>query len=221
MISIAENRKDDTMSIELKWLGHASFEICSGDTTIYIDPWKISESGHAADIVLVSHSHYDHYSAEDIAKVSKAETKLIASADVIKAHKDGQAIASGETIDLGDVKIIATAAYNPEKQFHPKSNNWVGFIVAIDSKRIYYAGDTELIEEMKDIENIDLALLPVGGTYTMDPQQAAQATKLIKPAIAIPYHWGDIVGSRKDAEDFMQSTETKVQIISPDESVKL
>ncbi|MCH7558115.1 MAG: MBL fold metallo-hydrolase [Planctomycetes bacterium] len=207
------------MGITIQWLGHASFKICHEDTVIYIDPWKLKESPHDATLVFVSHSHYDHYSPEDIAKVSGQDTKLIASADVVAKEKAGEAIMSGLTVELESVRVRGVAAYNPNKQFHPKANNWVGFIIEIGSKRIYYAGDTDLTEEMKALKDIDIALLPVGGTYTMNADEAAEAAKHIKPKQAIPYHWGDIVGRRSDAERFAELAECEVKILKAGESI--
>jgi L-ascorbate metabolism protein UlaG (beta-lactamase superfamily) len=216
-----ETRKEAAMAMTLKWLGHASFKICHEDTVIYIDPWKLEDSPHDATLVLVSHSHYDHYSAEDIAKVSGPDTKLIASADVVAEGKAGEAIMPGLTIELGSVRVSGVAAYNADKQFHPKANNWVGFVVEVGSKRIYYAGDTDLTEEMKALKDIDVALLPVGGTYTMDSTEAAEATKHIKPKQAVPYHWGDIVGDRSNAEQFASMAQCDAKILTPGEMVSL
>lgn len=209
------------MSVKLQWLGHASFKICFEDTVIYIDPWKLEDSEHDATIVLVSHSHFDHYSQEDVAGVSGAATKLIASADVIEQEKAGEAISPGQIIQNGNVQVHGIAAYNPAKEFHPKENNWLGFIIEINSKRIYYAGDTDLTDEMKALKDIDIALLPVGGTYTMNASEAAEATKHFKPKKAIPYHWGDIVGGRTDAEAFAEAAECEVRILSPEETIKM
>jgi len=209
------------MGTTLQWRGHASFKICHEDTVIYIDPWKLKDSPHDASLVLVSHSHYDHYSPSDIARISGAETKLIASADVVTKEKNGEMILNGLTVDLGSVRVSGVAAYNPGKQFHPKANNWIGFVIEVGSKRIYYAGDTDLTDEMKSLKEIDVALLPVGGTYTMDATEAAEATKYIKPKRAIPYHWGDIVGGRADAEAFAEAAECKVQVLSAGETISL
>ncbi len=209
------------MDITLQWLGHASFKICHEDTVIYIDPWKLKDSPHDASLVLVSHSHYDHYSTEDIARISSAETKLVASTDVVTKEKSGEMILNGLSIDFGSVRVSGVAAYNPGKQFHPKANKWVGFVIEVGSKRIYYAGDTDLTDEMKSLKEIDIALLPVGGTYTMDATEAAEATKFIKPKRAIPYHWGDIVGGRADAEAFAEAAECKVQVLSAGETISL
>jgi L-ascorbate metabolism protein UlaG (beta-lactamase superfamily) len=209
------------MSMTLQWLGHAGFKICHENTVIYIDPWKLTESPHDATLVLVSHSHYDHYSPEDIARVSGADTKLVASADVVAKEKAGEVILPGLAIQIGSIQVKGVAAYNPAKDFHPKGNNWVGFIIEVGSKHIYYAGDTDLTDEMKSLKEIDVALLPVGGTYTMDAAEAAEATKFIKPKITIPYHWGDIVGGRADAEAFAEAAECKVQVLSAGETISL
>ena len=111
------------------------------------------------------------------------------------------------------------AAYNLAKQFHPKSNNWLGFVIEIAGKRIYYAGDTDATDEMKALKNIDLALLPAGGKYTMNADEAADATKQFKPKQAIPYHWGDIVGSQADADNFKKLAACKVTVLKPGESI--
>jgi len=214
-----ETGKEAPMGNTIQWLGHASFKIYCEDNVIYIDPWKLKKSPGDATLVLVSHSHYDHYSPEDIAKVSGPNTKLIASADVVAKRKAGEAIMPSLMIELEGVRIRGVAAYNPEKAFHPKKNNWVGFLIEIGSKRIYYAGDTDLTEEMKALKDIDVALLPVGGTYTMNAEEAAEATKHIKPRQTIPYHWGDIVGGRSDAERFAGLAECEVKILAAGENI--
>ena len=215
-----ETGKEASMGITIQWLGHASFKICHEDTVIYIDPWKLKESPGDATLVFVSHSHHDHYSPGDIAKVSGPDTKLIASADVVAKEKAGEAIMPGLMIELEGVRVRGVAAYNPEKAFHPKSNNWVGFLIEIGSKQIYYAGDTDLTEQIKNLKDIiDVALLPVGGTYTMNAEEAAEATKYIKPALAIPYHWGDIIGGQEDAEKFAALAECEVKILKAAESI--
>ena len=209
------------MGITLQWLGHAGFRICHEDTVIYIDPWKLKDSPHDATMVLVSHSHFDHYSPEDIAKVRGSDTKLAASSDVVAQETAGEAITPGLTIELGGVRVTGVAAYNPKKDFHPKANKWIGFVIEVGSKRIYYAGDTDFTEEMSVVGDIDLALLPVGGTYTMNAKDAAEATKHVKPKMAIPYHWGDIVGSRNDAEKFATNVDCMSRILMPGEKVSL
>ena len=207
------------MSVKLQWFGHASFRISSGSDVIYIDPWKLKIAPHDATIVLVSHSHYDHYSAEDIAKVSGMATKFVAAEDVIQKQGKGQTLKPGQSIDINGIKITGVPAYNITKQFHPRSNNWLGFVIEIAGKRIYYAGDTDATDEMKALKNIDLALLPAGGTYTMNAAEAADATKQFKPKQAIPYHWGDIVGSQADADNFKKLAGCKVTVLKPGESI--
>jgi L-ascorbate metabolism protein UlaG (beta-lactamase superfamily) len=214
-----EAGKEAGMGISLQWFGHASFKIRYDKTIIYIDPWKLKEAPHDATLVLVSHSHYDHYSAGDIAKVSGPQTKLIASSDVAAKEQGGEAITPGATIETGGVRITGVAAYNPNKQFHPKANNWVGFVIEVGGKRIYYAGDTNLTDEMKTIKNIDIALLPVGGKYTMNAEEAAEATKYIKPKVAVPCHYGDIVGSQSDADRFAKLAASCAKILKAGETV--
>jgi L-ascorbate metabolism protein UlaG (beta-lactamase superfamily) len=217
----AEKRREANMAVEIQWLGHASFKISGDGAVIYIDPWKLGKAEHDATAVLVSHSHYDHYSAPDIAKAAGPDTEIVGSGDVIAKERKGRAIKPGETVTVGGASVTAVASYNPSKQFHPRGNNWLGFVVEVGSKRIYYAGDTDLTDEMKRLSDIDVALLPVGGTYTMNAEEAAQAVEHIKPRQAIPYHWGDIVGGRGDAEQFAESAECEVTVLKPGESFEL
>lgn len=211
--------KEVSMPVTLQWLGHASFKISYNDVTIYIDPWKVDQSAKDGSLVLVSHNHYDHYSAADVRKVWGPGTRLIAPADVVGQEGRGEVIEPGQTIEADNVSITGVASYNPDKQFHPKTQNWLGFIIEMDSTRIYYAGDTDLTSEMKALENIDVALLPVGGTYTMDADEAARAVEYIKPKRAIPYHWGDIVGRGSDAKRFAEKAKCEVTVLKPGESV--
>jgi L-ascorbate metabolism protein UlaG (beta-lactamase superfamily) len=214
-------RKEMVMSITVLWLGHASFKLSSGGNIVYIDPWKIKESPHDATVVLVSHSHPDHYSAPDIARISGPKTTVVAPADVAAGRKEYKSLSPGGQVTVSGIIITGVAAYNPQKQFHPKSNGWLGFIIQMESKRVYYAGDTDITDQMKEIRDIDLALLPVGGTYTMNPAEAAEATRFMKSKTAIPCHWGDIVGSRSDAEKFAKAADCDVQILSPGQTFVL
>lgn len=218
---VSETAKESGMGVTIKWFGHASFRLCYEKTVIYIDPWKLKDEPHDATLVLVSHSHGDHYSAGDIAKVRGPDTKLIASADVVAKEGAGEALTPGLTIQSGDARIIGVPAYNPNKRFHPRQNNWLGFVIEVGGKRIYYAGDTDLTDEMKALKNIDLALLPAGGTYTMNADEAAEAAKQIKPKMAIPYHWGDIVGWQDDAEKFAKSAGCVVKVLKPGQTVRI
>jgi L-ascorbate metabolism protein UlaG (beta-lactamase superfamily) len=218
-VNDVQKGKEKAMSVKLQWFGHASFKITSGSDVVYIDPWKLKETPHDATAVLVSHSHYDHYSADDIAKVSGMTTKFFAAEDVVKKQGKGEILKPGQTVDIGDIKVTGVPMYNPAKQFHPKSNNWVGFVIEIGGKRIYYAGDTDETREMDALKNIDLALLPVGGTYTMNAAEAAAATKVFKPKCAIPYHWGDIVGSQADADNFKKLAGCPVKVLKQGDTI--
>ena len=209
------------MSVSLLWIGHASFVITSGATVVYIDPWKLHEAKHDAAVVLVSHSHFDHFSQEDIAKAKGPKTEIFGPHDVIVQEGKGRELKPGETAEAAGVKITAVPAYNPKKDFHPRSKNWLGFVIEIGGKRIYYAGDTDATPEMKALKKIDLALVPVGGTYTMDAAAAAAAVDQFAPARALGYHCGDVVGKLEDAARFAKLAKTRVSVLKPGEVLKL
>ncbi|MCD6383064.1 MAG: MBL fold metallo-hydrolase [Thermoplasmata archaeon] len=191
---------------KIKWLGHASFVI-EGSKRIYIDPWKISYV-KPADLILVTHSHYDHLSLDDIRKIRGEGTWVVGPKDVTsQVGGRVKTVKPFDSVVVEGVKIETIPAYNPAKQFHPKANGWVGFIVEIDGMRYYQPGDTDLIDEMRTLKNIDVAVFPVGGKYTMDWKEAAEAAKIIKPKYAIPMHWGEIIGDRRDAERFVKALE--------------
>jgi L-ascorbate metabolism protein UlaG (beta-lactamase superfamily) len=214
-------QKEVCMAVRLQWLGHASFKISGEDAVVYIDPWKLSKAAHDATVVLVSHSHYDHYSSDDIAKAAGKGAEIVGPYDVVSKEDRGQAMEPGESLQCGSVGIETVAAYNPNKQFHPKANKWLGFVVTVDGIRIYYAGDTDMVDEMSDLHDIDVALLPVGGTYTMGAEEAAAAAEHIKPRRAVPYHWGDIVGRQSDAERFADLAACEVTILKHGECMEL
>lgn len=207
-------------------MGHASFKL-SGEKIIYIDPFQIAES-EKADIILITHPHYDHCSIEDIKKIAKRDTAIIAPIDCqskIAAGKlhyaEFKNIAPGDEISVYGHHIIAVPAYNLNKHFHNKSDEWVGYVISCGGKSFYHAGDTDFIQEMASIRT-DVAMLPVGGTYTMNAREAAQAALIMKPKIAIPMHYGSIVGKPEDAEVFARSVaHSKVQIMKNGEIIEL
>ena len=210
------------MSVEITWIGHASFRIAGSESVVYIDPWKLKGDPHDADLVIVSHSHFDHCSPQDVVGVSKDGTAVLAPAETTPKLKTAAAVSPGKRTAINDVTIEAVAAYNVGKTFHAKGQCWIGAVITIDGKRIYYAGDTDLIDEMKDLKDIDLALLPVGGTYTLDAAEAAMACETIGCKAAIPYHWGDVIGGIEDARAFVKKAGScQGRLLQPGESMTL
>ena len=192
----------------IHWLGHDSFRL-DGSSTVYIDPWKLAADAPPANLILITHDHYDHFSPDDIARLSTPRTTLIGPASVI-AKIDGVAavtLSAGETATVGGVTVTAVPAYNidkfrqPGEVFHPRAAGGLGYIVELDGRRIYHAGDTDAIPEMRDVR-CDVALLPVSGTYVMTAAEAAEACRMISAAAAVPMHYGDIVGTAADAARF-------------------
>ena len=190
-------------------LYHSSIRI-NKEKTIYIDPFKIDRNYNDADIVFITHDHYDHYSEEDIDKVINENTTIIISEELLtKLLRKGinkNAIITVEpnkNYMVQGIKFETISAYNTNKTFHPKENGWVGYIIIINGIRYYIAGDTDITEENKQVK-CDVAFVPVGGTYTMDFKEAAQLINEIQPKIAIPIHYGSIVGTEQDAIDFIR-----------------
>ncbi|MDI6725607.1 MAG: MBL fold metallo-hydrolase [Smithellaceae bacterium] len=193
------------------WLGHSTVKI-KGEKTIYFDPWKLAKEDKA-DIILISHSHYDHCSPEDVRKIQHDKTVIFTTPDCApKLSGEVRVLAPGETVREGAIIIEAVPSYNLNKAFHPRENNWLGFIITIGGKRIYYAGDTDHVPEMQNIK-ADIVIIPVGGKYTMTAAEAARAVSVIRPEAAIPIHYGDIVGSLKDAEEFQRLADVPVIIL--------
>ncbi len=209
------------MGVRIKWLGHASFKIESeGGFITYIDPWKIREKD-SANLILITHSHYDHLSVDDVGKIQGKATKILVPKDGKEKLKgDVQGIGPGEIVSIGNVRVRTIPAYNIGKSFHPKENGWVGYILEIDNISIYHAGDTDFIPEMKDLKPY-VALLPIGGTYTMGVDDALKAADAISPHLVIPMHYGDIVGSEKDAERFASKCRFEVKVLSKGEMLEV
>ena len=186
----------------IHWIGHASFRIEDGATQIYIDPWKLRAGSPKASVVLITHGHSDHYSPDDVALVEQPGTVFVAPADVAAKLKGRNVVAAspGHTYQAGGVAVEAVPAYNRGKAFHPRSNNWLGYIITLSTGvRVYHSGDSDAIPEMEALK-ADVALMPCGGTYTMTASEMAAAANGFKPKVLIPMHWGDIVGSKADAE---------------------
>ena len=175
-----------------------------------------------ADIILLTHTHYDHTSTKDIAKIQKNTTQFVTTADS-EIEENIHVMNPGDEKRIGDVGVEAVPAYNTDKNFHTKSKEWNGYIVTIEGKRVYHAGDTDFIPEMSRIV-CDIALLPVSGTYVMTAEQAAEAARKIKPKLAIPMHYGSIVGSEADANTFKEKAEKagiKVKVLKKNEAIEI
>jgi len=193
--------------MQIKWLGHASFELKINKLVLYIDPYE-GEYTDKADIILISHFHYDHCSLEKIKKIRKEDTTIIGTPEVASQIYRCRGVSIGEEGMLENIRVLITPAYNLKdigEKTHTKENS-IGYLIKTNGKKIYYAGSTDLIPEMSQIK-ADIVLLPVGGTYTMSAEQAAKAAKLIKPKIAIPMHYGKTEGTRDDALYFKELAE--------------
>lgn len=197
--------------VHVEWLGHASFMFRAGETVVYVDPYKVSH-GDKADLILITHDHYDHCDPASVGYLRKEETALVAPKSCKEKLQRITEIGPGQVIEKKGVEITAVPAYNISKQFHPHGKG-LGYVFVLAGKRIYHAGDTDSIPEMEGLGEIDLALLPVGGTYTMNPSEAAEAAEKMGAAITIPIHWGDIVGTRDDAEEFKKLAKVRVEIL--------
>ncbi len=200
------------VDFQLRWLGHAGFRF-EAEKIVYIDPFQLRTQCADADIVICSHEHYDHCSLEDIKKVITPNSILVCPADCLSKFKKLVVqniipIEPFQELTVKGVRISAIPAYNinkfraPGHPFHPKENAWVGLIVELGGKKVYHSGDTDKIPEMTQLKDIDIALMAVGGTYTMTAQEAAEAVLLFHPKKAIPMHYGSIVGSVQDAINF-------------------
>jgi L-ascorbate metabolism protein UlaG (beta-lactamase superfamily) len=186
----------------LSWLGHDSFRI-DYPLMIYLDPWRITPENPLADIILVSHEHHDHCSPEDVERLHQEGTAIIANPSAASKLK-GQVtvMCAGDSLNVKGVQIDAVPAYNLEKHFHPKSAGHVGYILTIDGERLYFAGDTDFIPEMRVLQ-CDIALLPVSGVFVMDAVEASRAAEAIGARISIPMHYGaGVAGTIADAEKF-------------------
>ena len=195
---------------KIHWLGHDGFRIDTGKT-IYIDPYQINH-GEEADLILITHVHADHCSPADIAKIQKPSSIIITEKDSSEnLEGDIRIVAPGEEITIDDVKVEAVPAYNTNKSFHPKANGWLGFIVEFEGVRLYHSGDSDFISEMNGL-SVDIALLPVSGTYVMTAEEAVEAALALDPQLAIPMHIGAIVGSDQDGVIFKKLLEGKVEV---------
>lgn len=196
----------------LHWLGHDAFLLRAGGKSIYFDPFQLGPGRPPADIICISHAHYDHCSPADVLTIQQPST-LIFTEKQAAAKLKGKIVtlAPGERRELEGITIETVPAYNTNKQFHPLANHWLGFILTVDGVRVYHAGDTDYIPEMNTIR-ADIALLPVSGTYVMTAEEAAQAALLIGPKIAVPMHYASSVGTSADADRFAAALSGRVRV---------
>ena len=197
-------------------LYHSSIKI-SKNKVIYIDPFKIDKNYNDADIVFITHDHFDHYSEEDIDKVINENTTIIIPEELLtKILRKGInknaviTVESNKEYMVQGIKFETIPAYNTNKTFHPKENDWVGYIITLDGIRYYIAGDTDITEENRKVK-CDVAFVPVGGTYTMNYSEAAELVNIIKPKIAVPIHYGSVVGTKQDATNFIKLLHSSIK----------
>ncbi len=215
--------------IEIKKINHAAIKVKSGGLVVYFDPFMLGDEKEKADIIFISHEHFDHCSPEDIAKIITSATVIVTipmAAEKLKSfNQEIRLVMPGETGETKGVKFEAAPAYNVNKfrspgvPFHPLQDGKVGFVVDFSGIRVYHAGDTDFIPEMKNLKDIDVALLPVSGIFVMTAEEAAAAAGVIRPQIAVPMHYGDYIfdgkslGVKTDAEEFKRLCPVRVEII--------
>lgn len=189
-------------------------------TVIYVDPYGFEAEPHDADLILITHTHFDHFSPEDIAKVRKPYTAFVVPAtsmrDLFDAGLSNETVAflvPGErAMPIPGIEIETVPAYNVSKRFHPEDNSWMGYVVEVDEHRVYVAGDTDDLPENRSID-CDIALVPVGGTYTMDAREAAAFVNALGPAVAIPEHYGTVAGSPEDGRRFASLVDPSIEVV--------
>ena len=200
------------------WLGHDAFRL-SGSKTVYIDPWHIAAGAPPADIILVTHGHSDHFDKSDIARVSQPATVLVGPAEVTRQVRgETRTVAPGDVVSVAGVTIRAVPAYNTNKfrkpgvVFHPRDDAQVGYVVDLDGTTYYHSGDTDVIDEMSEID-VDVAMIPVSGTFVMTADEAALACGKLRAGVVIPMHYGTNVGSIADARRFAELCPLPVEVL--------
>lgn len=189
----------------------------TGEKIIYFDPLKVEES-HDADLILITHTHWDHFSTEDILKIKKDTTIMIGPRDIKEEllnigfqEQNMKLVEPYQELFFGDIKIKTVAAYNKEKQFHPKENKWIGYVVTINNTTYYVMGDTDSLKENENIK-CDVLCIPIGGTYTMNAKEAGEFTNRVNPKKVIPIHYGLVVGTEYDLDTFKQIVDEKIEV---------
>jgi L-ascorbate metabolism protein UlaG (beta-lactamase superfamily) len=181
---------------ELTWFRQAAFRWQGDGRTVYIDPWGTPDDAPPADLIVITHAHFDHFQPEEIARLSTSGTKLVAPHDVADELTGAVTpVAPGESHEIAGVRFTTVPAYNTREealQFHPKANRWVGYVLELGGRTYYHAGDTDHAPELDDVK-ADVAIVPIGGYYTMDWREAAGLVKTIVPQVAVPMHYGFVI----------------------------
>lgn len=203
------------------WFRQSAFRWLDDDRTIYIDPWGTPPDAPPADLIVITHAHFDHFQPEEITRLSTPSTKIAAPHDVAaELHGDVTPVAPGESHELAGVRFTTVPAYNTREEaldFHPKANRWVGYVLELDGRDYYHAGDTDDLAELRDLRT-DVAFVPIGGHYTMGPIEAAGLVKAIAPQLAVPMHFGFVVGSAHDSERFRAAAAPiPVEVMTPND----
>ncbi|CAN5334598.1 MBL fold metallo-hydrolase [soil metagenome] len=201
------------------WFKQASYQWRGGGLTVYIDPWGVTRPD-PADVIFITHAHYDHFSMEDIDRIRKPDTRIVAPHDIAEELSgDVVAVGPGDSIDVSGIRGEAIPAYNISEErldFHPRANEWVGYVLELGGHRYYHAGDTDRLPDLDQIR-ADVAFLPVGGTYTMDVTEAAGLARAIAPELAVPMHYGFVAGTEADGQRFAdEAAPIPVQLMKPE-----
>lgn len=198
-------------------LGHNSIKFLKNNKVIYVDPYKVKGHYNDADIIFVTHSHYDHFSKDDILKLKKDSTKIVVTEDLYDEvlcldfdEKDVLVVLPNNTYDFDGINFSTVSSYNINKNFHPKNNNWVGYILNLENVSYYIVGDSDITDESKLVK-CDVLFVPIGGTYTTDYKEASELVNIIKPKVVVPVHYGIIVGEKADAIKFNELVESDIK----------
>ncbi len=206
------------MEENIKVFTQNSIRVIADSKKVYIDPYEMKGTPNDADFILITHDHGDHFSPDDIAKVVGKNTVLVVPEKMAdKAKEVSDMVGRIETVkvngeyEIDSLKFETVPSYNKLKPFHPKSAGWVGYIISANGKRVYIAGDTDAVDEIKKVK-CDIALVPIGGTYTMNAKEAAAFINIIKPETAIPVHYGSVVGKPQDADNFKSLVDDSIKV---------
>lgn len=203
----------------LTWFKQAAFRWAGDDMTVYIDPWGVPDDAPPADAIFITHAHDDHFRPEEIERLRTPDTAIVAPYDIARELAGNvQPVAPGDVVDAAGVKALAVPAYNVVEERlakHPRERGWVGYMLELDGTSYYHAGDTDHLPELESL-GPDVAFLPIGGTFTMDPSEAAALARAMSPGVAVPMHYGYIVGSPSDADRFRsEASPVPVEVLTP------